>query len=292
VFEKFRQVGDTLTDKPKGTGLGLPICKQIIDHHGGKIWVESTPGIGSTFSFIVPTSVSDIQTSPSLNLDALVKQLKDHVITTNTVRNENHKTILVVDDDINIRELLRQQLENEGYNVREAKDGVDAIHQIKTHCPDLILLDVMMPQINGFDVAAVLKNDPQTADIPIIMLSIVENKERGYHIGIDRYLTKPINTEKLLNEIGSLLSQGTSSKKVLVVDKNASTLKTISDVLQTQGYSVIEASNAQECINIARSAKPDMIIIDSIFSQEADMVKALRFEKELENVVFIMLSDR
>ncbi|MTJ06402.1 MULTISPECIES: PAS domain S-box protein [unclassified Anabaena] len=293
VFEKFRQVGDTLTDKPKGTGLGLPICKQIIDHHGGRIWVESQPGNGSIFSFIVPTSISNTHpSSPSLNLDALVKQLKEHVITTKTVRNENCKTILVVDDDINIRELLRQQLENEGYNVQEAKNGVDAIHQIKISRPDLILLDVMMPQINGFDVAAVLKNDPQTAEIPIIILSIIENKERGYHIGIDRYLTKPIDTEKLLTEIGSLLSQGTSSKKVLVVDKNASTLKTISDVLQTQGYSVIEASDPQECINKARSAKPDMIIIDSIFSQETDMVKALRFEKALENVFFIMLSDR
>lgn len=292
VFEKFRQVGDTLTDKPKGTGLGLPICKQIVDHHGGRIWVESEAGHGSTFSFIIPTYASDQKTTTNLNLDTLVKQLKEHVITTKTVLNENRKTILVVDDDANIRELLRQQLENEGYNVREGKDGVDAIHQIKTARPDLILLDVMMPQINGFDVAAVLKNDPQTADIPIIILSIIENKERGYHIGIDRYLTKPIDTAKLLNEIGSLLYQGTSSKKVLVVDKSASALKTLSDVLQAQGYSVIEASNPQECINKALSAKPDMIIIDSIFSQEADLVKTLRFEKDLENVFFIMLSEQ
>ncbi|MBD2440299.1 PAS domain S-box protein [Nostoc sp. FACHB-110] len=291
VFEKFRQVGDTLTDKPKGTGLGLPICKQIVEHHGGRIWVESEPGQGSSFSFLIPSYMVDHKANAKLNLDALVKQLKEHVITTNPVLNEKRKTILVVDDDANIRELLRQQLENEGYKVREAKDGMDAIHQIKTAHPDLILLDVMMPQINGFDVAAVLKNDPLTADIPIIILSIIENKERGYHIGIDRYLTKPINSEQLLNEIGLLLSQGTSSKKVLVVDKNASTLKIISDVLQTQGYSVIEASNPQECINKALTVKPDMIILDSIFSHETDLVKTLRFEKELENVFFIMLSD-
>lgn len=287
VFEKFRQVGDTLTDKPKGTGLGLPICKQIIDHHGGRIWVESELGKGSTFSFLIPIYTSDRQTNTRLNLDALVKQLKEHVITTDTIPNQKRKTILVVDDDAHIRELLHQQLENEGYNVREAKDGMDAIQQIKIIRPDLIILDVMMPQINGFDVAAVLKNDPQTADIPIIILSIIENKERGYHIGIDRYLTKPINTEQLLNEIGSLLTQVTSSKKVLVVDQNESTLKTISDVLQAQGYSVIEASDPQECLHKALSAKPDMIIIDSIFSQQTDLVKTLRFEKELENVLFI-----
>ncbi|PMB24787.1 PAS domain S-box protein [Fischerella thermalis] len=292
VFEKFRQVGDTLTDKPKGTGLGLPICKQIVEHHGGRIWVESEPGKGSTFSFLIPIYESGNENNSKLNLDALVKQLKEHVITTKIALDENRKTILVVDDDANIRELLRQHLETEGYNVREAKDGMDAIQQIKTTHPDLILLDVMMPQINGFDVAAVLKNDPQTADIPIIILSIVENKERGYHIGIDRYLTKPIHTEKLINEIGSLLSQGTSSKKVLVVDKNASTLKVLSDVLQTQGYNVIEASDPQECIHKALSVKPDMIIIDSMLSQEADLVKTLRFEKELENVFFIMLSER
>ncbi|AUS99704.1 hybrid sensor histidine kinase/response regulator [Nostoc sp. CENA543] len=291
VFEKFRQVGDTLTDKPKGTGLGLPICKQIIDHHGGKIWVESEFGQGSTFSFVIPTYKSDNKITAKLNLDALVKQLKEHVITTNAARNHQRKTILVVDDDTNIRELLRQQLENEGYNVREAKDGMDAIQQIKIARPDLIVLDVMMPQINGFDVAAVLKNDPQTADIPIIILSIVENKERGFHIGIDRYLTKPIDSEKLLREIGLLLSQGTSSKKVLVVDQNASTLKTMSDVLQTQGYNVIEAADSQDCIHKALSVKPDMIIIDSILSEEAELVKTLRFEKELENVCFILLSD-
>jgi len=292
VFEKFRQVGDTLTDKPKGTGLGLPICKQIVEHHGGKIWVESTPSKGSTFSFLLPIYSRDRKETANLNLDVLVKQLKEHVITTNRLLNESQKTILVVDDDINIRELLRQQLESEGYNVREAKDGVDAINQIKTASPDLILLDVMMPQINGFDVAAVLRNDPHTANIPIIMLSITENKQRGYHTGIDRYFTKPINTEKLLQEIGLLLSQGASSKKVLVVDQNASTLKTISDILQTQGYSVIEASDPQECINKARLNKPDMIIIDALFSQEsADLVRTLRFEKDLENVLFIIMSD-
>jgi CheY-like chemotaxis protein len=168
---------------------------------------------------------------------------------------------------------------------------MNAIAQVKTAQPDLIILDVMMPQINGFDVAAVLKNDPQTMGIPIIILSIIEDKQRGYRLGIDRYFTKPVNTEGLLKDIGLLLSQGTSKKKVLVVDENESTLRILAEVLQAKGYSVVEASNGPECIEKALSVKPDMIIVDSVFSQQHNLVKTLRFECGLENVLFLLLAE-
>ncbi|MEA5593619.1 response regulator [Rivularia sp. UHCC 0363] len=292
VFDKFKQVGETLTDKPQGTGLGLPICKQIIEHHGGNIWVESELGKGSNFSFSIPIStVTAInEFDKIINLDSLVKQLEEHSYKNTPISNAQ-KTILVVDDDANIRELLKQCLQAQDYTVREAKNGLDAINQIKTEKPDLIILDVMMPQINGFDTAAIIKNDPITMDIPIIMLSIFEDKERGYQLGIDRYMTKPINSNNLIQEIGLLLSQGASAKKVLVVDTTASTLLTLSAILKAQGYNVVEASNGEECIEKALSIKPDMIIVDSVLSQEHDLVKTLRFEKGLENFFFILLGD-
>ncbi|MCC5899676.1 MAG: PAS domain S-box protein, partial [Phormidium sp. BM_Day4_Bin.17] len=281
VFEKFKQVGETLTDKPKGTGLGLPICKQILDHHGGQIWVESQLGQGSCFIFTLPVEASTQKQSASnlgqtpevarrLGLVPLMQQLEDHVATTEEstpaqLRANLGKTILVVDDDEHVRELLRQSLEAQGYHVRQAKDGVEAIMEVKRSRPDLIVLDVMMPYIDGFDVAAVLKNEPQTMGIPILVLSIVEDRERGYRSGIDRYLKKPIDRQGFLQEVGSLLSQGSSHKKVLVVDNDASSLKVISDILAAQGYTVSKASNEQECVDQAMTLQPDIIAIDSEF---------------------------
>ncbi|MFB2891528.1 response regulator [Aerosakkonemataceae cyanobacterium BLCC-F50] len=291
VFEKFKQVGDTLTDKPKGTGLGLSICKQIVEYHGGRIWVESELGKGSNFSFTLPTASVTEGELLKTDINTLLKQLKDHVVTSTPTSVEHQKTILVVDDEAPIRELLRQQLEAEGYSVKEAQNGVDAIRQVKQEIPDLIILDVMMPAMNGFDVAAVLKNDPKTFKVPIIILSIVEDKDRGYGLGIDSYLTKPINTEELLTNIERLLSQGTSKRKVLVVDEDASTVKILADVLQAKGYSVVEAFNGEECIEKAISVKPDMIIVDSILSKQHNLAKTLRFEKGLENVLFFFIAN-
>lgn len=287
VFEKFKQVGDTLTDKPKGTGLGLPICKEIIEYHGGHIWVESEPGKGSTFSFSIPAANASADASlPSrkrrVDIEALVRQLRERVDT----HQPRDKSVLVVDDDPNIRSLLRQELADAGYRVRLAEDGRKALTLIREETPGLVILDVMMPEMNGFDVAAVLKNDPATMDIPIIILSIVEDKERGFRLGVDRYLTKPIDTASLFHEVDTLLDQGKSKKRVMVVDEDVSTVRSITDVLEARGYQVVEA-NGSDLVSRAVHSKPDVIILNSLLSSE-ESVRALRFEKGMENVLFLI----
>ncbi len=286
VFEKFKQVGDTLTDKPQGTGLGLPICKEIVEHHGGKMWVESTLNSGSTFFFSLPVNEDNDSIQP-VELEDLVNQLKMQFVTQPVKSNGADPKILVVDDDLPIRSLLSQELGEAGYQVLEAVNGKEALDKVRSERPDLIILDVMMPEINGFDVAAVLKNDPQTMDIPIIILSIVQDESRGYRIGVDRYLTKPIDTEKLFNEVGSLLKQGKSSKKVLVVDENSHTIQTLAQVLQEKGYHVAE-SNGAEIVEKAKSLKPDIIMFNALHLDKQEIVKTLRFEKGLENVLFLV----
>ena len=289
VFERFKQVGDTLTDKPKGTGLGLPICKEIVEHHGGRIWVESEIGRGSTFSFSLPTT--DAQAAASahapLELAALIRQLREQVVVTTPRTAERQPRILVVDDDANIRELLLQELTEAGYQVQLATNGREAVAAVRRERPDLVVLDVMMPEMNGFDVAAVLKNDPETMDIPIVILSIVQDRDRGFRLGVDRYLTKPIDTDLLFREVGALIEQKKSHKRVLVVDEDASTIRSLTEVLTARGYTVIEA-RGDDLLARAVAVQPDIIMLNSVSSAQSDAVHMLRFEKGMENVLFLV----
>ena len=286
IFERFRQAGDTLTDKPKGTGLGLPICREIIEHHGGIIWMKSEFGVGSSFFFSIPAMGEGVSNQP-IQLDRIIKSLKKQIKHTSLNDLEKVPMILVVDDDTPIRSLLRQELTEAGYQVEEAANGKAALDMVRQIKPDLIILDVMMPEINGFDVAAVLKNDPTTMSIPIIILSIIQDKERGFKIGVDRYLTKPINTEQLFHEVEELLEQGISKKKVLVVDEDSSTVKTLSEVLSARGYKVME-TNPSNMIEKATEAMPDIIMLNSVHNDDQKLIKDLKLQKGMENVMFFI----
>ena len=289
VFERFKQVGDTLTDKPKGTGLGLPICKEIVEHHGGRIWVESQPGEGSRFSFSLPLTADQIAASaaPPMDLASLIRQLREQVIVTTPRTAERQPRILIVDDEANIRELLSQEFTEAGYQVLLSSNGREALALVRRERPDLVVLDVMMPEMNGFDVAAVLKNDPQTMDIPIVILSIVQDRDRGFRLGVDRYLTKPIDTDLLFREVGALIEQRKSHKRVLVVDEDASTVRTLTDVLMARGYSVMEA-HGDNLLERAVAVQPDIIMLSTMSSARSDAVQMLRFEKGMENVLFLV----
>jgi PAS domain S-box-containing protein len=278
VFEKFKQVGEVMTNKPKGTGLGLPICRQIIEHHGGQIWAESTLGEGSTFYFTLPIADAPLPDNnppvlpaqhnssyPSLNSN--IPNRSATAETATLIEPEEiiagSKTILVIDDEPSIRQLLRQELELQNYQVEEASNGIQALEQIRTHPPDLIILDVMMPKMSGLDLAAILKANPETANIPIIILSIVEEQGRGYRLGVDRYQSKPVNMNTLFSDITLLLAQNSHPQRVLTIEGKVATINTLLSMLLEQGYSPIAQWNGQTGLNLAIDNQQHIVILDS-----------------------------
>ena len=294
VFEKFKQVGDTLTDKPQGTGLGLPISREIVEHHSGRIWVDSELGKGSTFSFMLPIAVTKNESqTPSINFDILIDQLKkrvssDQQLDTQTAL-ESSKNILVIDDDSSIRSLLRQELEAKGYLVREAENGQEAIAKVRENRPDLITLDIIMQGISGYDVAAILKSDPATLDIPIIIVSVLDDKDRGLHLGIDSYVTKPLNMVVLMREVELLLSSKTAKgKKILVIDENFVSINLLMEMLQNQGFLPATISPQDDLRASAIASQPDVIIAST---KLADQIQTLRAEKGMEHIRFLLIAD-
>jgi hypothetical protein len=193
VFDRFAQVGDTLTDKPQGTGLGLPICAQIVAAHGSRITLSSAVGVGSRFGFVLGEA-----------LVAEVPRFTEPVVDDELSSFRPGDDVLVVDDDPHLRELLRQQLTDRGFSVRLAPNGYEAVAMVRERPPAVLVLDVMMPVISGFDVAAILKNDPRTSALPILILSIVRDEEQGYRVGVDRYLTKPTDADALADAVRGL----------------------------------------------------------------------------------------
>jgi PAS domain S-box-containing protein len=288
VFERFQQVGDPLSRRASGTGLGLPICREIIEHHRGRIWVESTPDVGSRFVFTLP--LAQVAKPP----EGIRREIRRRVSESLPAGPDRERTILVVDDEPNIRTLLHQELADAGYRVIQASDGVTAVGIARQQTPDLIVLDVMMPGLTGFDVTSVLKADEYTRHIPIVILSIIEDRKRGFRLGADAYLTKPLDAEELLGAITSLLHEAGERRRVLVVDPDVNAVETITELLHERGFTVVAAYDSHGAIRQAEQTSPDLVIMDAGISQEndTDLLKALKYQAETQDLnIIVLVSD-
>ena len=197
IFERFKQAGDTLTGKPKGTGLGLPICKQIVDHHKGRIWVDSKLGEGSSFHFTL-----------ALDSPGEQKAVPAPVMRTGKADNRpgsaGSPLIMVADDDPALNEFLSQVLEEEGYRVMTVSNGQEAVDMAKKRMPHLITMDLKMPIMNGDQAIRALRSDPSTRHIPVIVISALAE---GQKAGGDVAMVKPIDEKRLVETIHGLLQE-------------------------------------------------------------------------------------
>ena len=296
IFEKFKQVGDILTNKAKGTGLGLPICKQIIEQLGGSINVESQVGVGSCFYFTLGYSTK-MKLEPSLGPVVNKKRtIVEEIIQKITPSSEGAKpNILVIDDDAKIRKMLRQELEDEGYCVWECKNGTEALMFLKNEHShiDLVLLDIMMPQVDGFDVLSAIKTNENLAHIPIIVVSAYSDKSKVYRLGADNFVTKPIDNNKLNSIISSLLNEPIE-KKVLIIEKDGSIGGLIKLAMEDKGYTVVVAVGEKEGFERALAEKPDMMMIDLDLTEIQDgleLIRKLRTNEATSNIHIVLIAD-
>jgi signal transduction histidine kinase/CheY-like chemotaxis protein len=244
LFEPFTQADASMSRRFGGTGLGLALSRSFARMMGGDIVADSTEGKGSTFTLRIPARVSN---EPS----------RDEPVTSPPAASG---AVLVIDDDPDIHELLGRTLTRHGFRVERANDGAEGLRLAKELNPRAITLDVMMPGMDGWTVLAHLKNNPQTADIPVVMLTIVDNKNLGYAMGAAEFLTKPIDRDRLSAVL--LRYRGADENFALVVEDEPDSREVVRRMLEREGWRVGEARNGLEALEQLGKRLPSVVILD------------------------------
>jgi CheY-like chemotaxis protein len=253
LFQPFVQADSSSTRKTGGTGLGLVICRKLCDLMGGTVTVQSEWCVGSTFTVRLPAQPEVPAEEPPSS-----KRLKSLM---RSASGPGDNTVLVIDDDPTVRELMERFLSKQGFTVRSAANGADGLLLARELRPSIITLDVMMPGMDGWAVLTALKSDPATADIPIIMASIVDDQRRGFALGVTDYLTKPVNW----NRLSTILRQQRIASRVapiLVVEDNPSIREVTARQLKAQGWGVLEAENGRVALDRLATQIPALILLD------------------------------
>jgi CheY-like chemotaxis protein/anti-sigma regulatory factor (Ser/Thr protein kinase) len=251
LFQAFTQASASTSARFGGTGLGLAISRQFCRMMGGDIEVESEEGAGSTFTVRLPA------VTPTRVPDAAA----GHAAAEETPLGSAAGTVLVVDDEPTARELMARHLRRAGYQVVEAADGRAGLAAARASRPDVITLDVLMPQMDGWAVLKELKSDPTLADIPVIMATITDERNLGIALGASEYLTKPIDRERLA-AILARYSRAGAPRRVLVVEDDESARALIRRALESEGWEVDEAENGRVALERLAESEPALVLLD------------------------------
>ncbi|MCI0788941.1 MAG: GAF domain-containing protein, partial [Chloroflexi bacterium] len=253
LFEAFAQAEASTTRRFGGTGLGLAITRHFCEMMGGKVLVASETGKGSTFTMRLPA----VATEPGEPQAGVEDPAPAETVEATPAPN----TVLVVDDDANVHDLMQRSLAGQGFNLVRAMGGQEGLRLAKELLPAVITLDVMMPGMDGWAVLSALKADPDLADIPVIMVTIVDQKNLGYALGAAEYLTKPIDRGRLLSVLNKY-KQDTTNGPVLVVDDDPAVREMVRRMLQKEGWEVALAENGRIALDMLDETAPSLILLD------------------------------
>ncbi len=252
IFSEFTQADASTTRKFGGTGLGLAISRRFCQMMGGTIDAESTFGVGSTFTVQLPRRVQQPQDRASEQPIAPAADLPHDAM-----------TILVIDDDATARDLLTRALMKEGFRVEIAADGRQGLERARVVRPDVITLDVLMPGMDGWAVLRELKADDNLSDIPVIMISMIDEKPLGFSLGASDYLMKPVNRHEMISILEKYRqSDVVRTSRVLVVEDDVDVRAMLTKILSDENWRVVEAGDGVEALEKISEEMPDLILLD------------------------------
>jgi signal transduction histidine kinase/CheY-like chemotaxis protein len=277
LFESFSQADASVARRFGGTGLGLALSRRLARMMGGDITVASVPGEGSTFVLRLPARVGE----PVPEAGRVAEGA-------GTADDGGGGIVLVVDDDEAVRDLMQRSLGREGFRVVATGRGEEALRLAREITPDAITLDVMMPGMDGWAVLAALKADAATADIPVIMVTIVDDRNLGYALGAADYLTKPIDRERLI----SVLARHRPERPILVVDDDPALRELLRRTLERDGYAAIEAADGRAALARVEEQLPGLILLDLMMPRMNgfELLTELRARPEWRSVPVVVVT--
>jgi PAS domain S-box-containing protein len=253
VFLEFEQLDSSYVRQQEGTGLGLALTQRLVEAHGGRIWVESTVGKGSTFTFVLPASptASGSEDAPAAPVRLLGQTTQ-------------RPLVLVVEDDPTGRELLNHYLVENGYSVAYATTGAEALELAHRLKPAAISLDILLPDDHGLHILSKLRADPETRDIPVVVVSITDDRDLGLSAGAAAWLVKPVQRRQFIEALDRVMPNGKHDGKqlALVVDDDTEAVDLATDILRQRGFEVIQAFGGNEGLSLALERLPSLIILD------------------------------
>ncbi len=298
LFQPFHQVGEKING---GTGLGLAISKRLVELHGGIIWAESEEGKFTEFKFRLPIVVSKDETIHHEDEEMLSKLLLEHVTkfrNASTSAEETKPLALIVDDSEHTIQLLQNYFHGANFQTEIARNGVEALEKAKEIKPDVITLDILLPIQNGWRVMKELKEHPVTKHIPIIIVSVTDQKTLGFGLGAADYFVKPVSKDELLIAVKRALLDSTTNSihipTTLVIDDDENFSELIDVMLSGEGLSVLKAHYGKEGLKIAEQHKPDVIILDMVLPdmsgiEVASLLKQNPLTREIPIIVLTSL---